>query len=310
MLSYAHYPTTALALPAALLLDRLLGEPQRWHPLVGFGHFADRLERHGNRPRLARLRGIACWLLAVAPATLLAAWLSRTLPAPAGWLFEVLVLYLAIGARSLGEHAEAVRLPLVRGDLAEARARVGHMVSRDTDQLDETAVTRAAVESVLENGNDAVFGAMFWFALLGAPGAVLYRLANTLDAMWGYRTPRFRHFGWAAARLDDALNYLPARLTALTYCLLGNLRRGWACWHRQAPLWYSPNGGPVMAAGAGALQLTLGGPAPYHGTMQQRPALGEGNAPLPADIVRATRLVERGTWLWAALIVAGGYALA
>lgn len=310
MLSFAHYPTSLLAIPAALLLDRLLGEPRRWHPLVGFGRLADWLERHANRPGLPRLRGAGCWLLAVLPPTLLAAWLSHVLPTTAAWLFEVLLLYLALGARSLTEHAEAVRLPLQHGDLAQARGRVGCMVSRDTAQLDEVAVTRATVESVLENGNDAVFGAMFWFAVLGAPGAVLFRLANTLDAMWGYRTARFAHFGWAAARLDDALNYLPARLTALTYCLLGNLRRGLACWRAQAPLWYSPNAGPVMAAGAGALQLALGGPAPYHGRLKQRPGLGEGRAPLPADITRAVALVNRGAWLWAALCVAGGYALA
>lgn len=310
MLSYAHYPTTLLAIPAALLLDRLLGEPRRWHPLVGFGRLADWLERRGNRPGLPRLRGILCWLLAVLPPTLLAAWLAHALPEPARWPFEVLVLYLAIGARSLTQHAEAVRLPLERGDLDEARTRVGYMVSRDTAKLDETAIARASVESVLENGNDAVFGALFWFAVLGAPGAVLFRLANTLDAMWGYRTPRFLHFGWAAARLDDLLNYLPARLTALTYCLLGNLRRGLACWRVQAPLWYSPNAGPVMAAGAGALQLSLGGPAPYHNTVKLRPILGEGSIPVPADIPRATALVNRGAWLWAALCVAGGYALA
>lgn len=310
MLSYAHYPITLLAVPAALLLDRLLGEPRRWHPLVGFGRLADWLERRGNRPGLPRLRGVSRWLLAVLPPTLLAAWLAHTLPEPARWLFEVLVLYLAVGARSLSEHAEAVRLPLQRGDLAEARTRVGYMVSRDTAELDETAVTRATVESVLENGNDAVFGALFWFAVLGAPGAVLFRLANTLDAMWGYRTPRFAQFGWAAARLDDLLNYLPARLAAFTYCLLGNLPRGLACWRAQAPLWYSPNAGPVMAAGAGALQLSLGGAAPYHGTVKQRPTLGEGGIPAPADITRATALVNRGAWLWACALLLGGLALA
>ncbi len=293
---------------AGIALDVMLGEPRRWHPLVGFGRYAGWLEAklHGD----ALQYGVLAWLLAVMPWVALAVGLVSVLPRPLNWVFETVVLYFSIGAQSLARHAEAVATPLADGDLAAARRQVGMIVSRDTAALDEAGVARASVESVLENGSDAVFGALFWFVVLGAPGAVLFRLANTLDAMWGYRTPRYLRFGWAAARLDDVLGYIPARLTAMTYCLLGNFRRGLACWRAQAPQWYSPNAGPVMAAGAGAMQLALGGVAQYHGAIKERPILGEGAAPAAADIRRAVRLVWRGTWLWAATLLLGGLALA
>jgi adenosylcobinamide-phosphate synthase len=184
--------------------------------------------------------------------------------------------------------------------------RVGEIVSRDTSQLDEEAVARAGIESVLENGNDAVFGALFWFAFLGAPGALLYRLANTLDAMWGYRTPRFFYFGWAAARCDDLLNFIPARLTALSYALLGRTSQAISCWMKQAPAWDSPNAGPVMASGAGSLNLQLGGAAHYHGVLEARPPLGCGKAPDAADITRALALVQHSVWLWMAVLLLCG----
>jgi len=151
---------------------------------------------------------------------------------------------------------------------------------------------------VLENGNDALFAPIFWFCLLGPAGALMYRLANTLDAMWGYRTVRFLNFGRAAARLDDALNYAPARLTALSYALVGQTRSAWRCWQTQAPRWDSPNAGPVMAAGAGALEVHLGGAADYHGATEHRPALGCGQAPDIADIGRAQQLQRKALGLW------------
>ncbi|MEN7431188.1 adenosylcobinamide-phosphate synthase CbiB [Chromobacterium sp. TRC.1.1.SA] len=297
---------SALFLPIALLLDRLLGEPPRWHPLVGFGRLVKAMERlvYPAAPQAEpvwrmRLRGAAAIALLLIPPTLIA-WALARLP-----LLEIIVpvilLYLAVGAQSLAQHAEVVRKALADGDLALARERVGWIVSRDTSELDEAGVARAAIESVLENGSDAVFAALFWFLILGAPGAVLYRLSNTLDAMWGYKNDRYLHFGWAAARFDDVLNYLPARLTAVTYLLLGKAADGWRCWRTQAPTWYSPNAGPVMAAGAGALGVSLGGGARYHGQWKERPPLGCGPTPTHEDIGRAVRLVNRGMWLWASL---------
>jgi len=331
---------TSLAIIAALLLDQLLGEPRRWHPLVGFGALVTRVEaalrRDHHPPWRQQLAGALAWsLLAAVPAlglALLSVALGGWPPAAVevsglgsgdiladdafgfsalragGWsggvplCLEVLVLYLALGRRSLGEHARAVAAPLLAGDISGARRRVAMIVSRDTAHLDAAGATRATVESVLENGSDAVLAPLFWFAVAGAPGALLYRLANTLDARWGYRSSRYRFFGRPAARLDDALNWLPARLCALAYGLAGNPASALRCWRRQAPQAASPNAGPVMAAGAGALGIRIGGPARYRGREDWRPILGAGRAAEPRDIPRALTLVDRATRLWVAAI--------
>ena len=186
---------TALITLAGVLLDALLGEPPtRWHPLVGFGRWAQYFERRLNSntmrsPLTQRLLGILAVVVAVGPWVLLVAFASA-LPALHYWV-AVAALYFALGHQSLRQHAQRVRSALEAGNLDEARVQVGYMVSRDTAKMDARAVAAAAVESVLENGNDAVFGALFWFLVAGAPGVLLFRLSNTLDAMWGYRTPRY-----------------------------------------------------------------------------------------------------------------------
>ncbi len=298
-------PDGALAMPAAALaatlLDRLLGEPRRFHPLIGFGKLAGAVEKRLNRRRLPA--GLLAWALVVLPFVALAFALRPFAP----FAVDVALLYFALGSRSLAEHAEAVARPLREGRLDEARRRVGWMVSRETAQLDESGVAKAGMESVLENGNDAIFGTLFWFALLGGPGALLFRLANTLDAMWGYRTERFNLFGRPAARLDDALNWLPARLTALTYALLGQTRQAVRCWRTQAGNWESPNAGPVMSAGAGSLGVQLGGAAIYHGQEEIRPPLGCGPAPVAADLDRAIALIRHSLWLWLAVLFVIGF---
>ena len=215
---------------AALIADRVFGEMSRWHPLVGFGRAATWLEqraRQSMHPQVelnvneagidtatdsaARLRrlGARCWCLLVIVPTLLLwllMWLVQgSLGATGAALLGVVVLYFCIGGRSLAEHAHAVAVPLSSGDLEVARAQLARIVSRDTAHLDAQSVTKATVESVLENGSDALLAPIFWFALAGAPGVLCYRLSNTLDAMWGYRNARYLHFGRAAARIDDFL---------------------------------------------------------------------------------------------------------
>ena len=256
----------------ALALDYLLGEPRRWHPLVIFGQWVDQLEFRFNQGADQKQAGVIAWCLAVLPIVLVVYLLDRWFSVSSGlsFLWSALVLYLAVGWSSLLSHAEAVLTPLRAGNVEAARAEVAKIVSRDTAALDESGIAKGAIESVLENGADAIFAAVFWFVLLGAPGVVLYRLANTLDAMWGYKNDRYLAFGWCAARIDDVLNFIPAQLTAFTYAMLGDREQAFRCWRAQGRYWKSPNAGPVMASGAGALNVSLGGNENYHGVLQQR----------------------------------------
>lgn len=292
--------TTFALLVAALVLDRLLGDPQRGHPLAGFGVLVAGAERCGHADSV--WRGGVWVLVLVVPFGLAAWWLSRL---PGGWLLELAVLWLALGGRGLEEHARRVADALHAGDLPGARHAVGMLVSRDTTELEAAGIRAATTESVLENGNDAVFATVFWFLVAGGAGVVVYRLVNTLDAMWGYRTPRYARFGRVAARLDDALNWVPARLTSLAYALAGNARTALRCWRMQGPRWKSPNAGPVMASGAGALGVTLGGPARYAGGTEERPELGAGGTPGPGTIEAALRLVDRALAIWLVVIATG-----
>lgn len=291
----------ALLLVAGIVLDLLLGEARRWHPLVGFGRLAAAIERRLNRGQARLLRGGAAWLLAVLPLSLAFDFIADN----AGLWVHALLLYACLGLRSLRDHILPIHAALRDGDLEQARALTSRIVSRDTATAQEADLAKASAESLLENGNDAVFGTLFWFVVAGGPGAVLFRLANTLDAMWGYRNERFNLFGRFAARADDVMNYLPARLTALSYVLLAGARNracAWQCWRTQAGSWSSPNAGPVMASGAGALGVSLGGAATYDGQVEQRPLLGAGPAATAEDILRAWQLVLKTSLLWAALV--------
>ncbi len=248
--------------------------------------------------------GFLALFIAVIPVLAAAEWLRWWLGNWEYLLVQAVVLYFALSIRGLTEHGRAVSDALHGGDLENARAQVGRIVSRDAAALDDNGIAIAATESMLENGADAVFASLFWFLVAGVPGVLLHRLVNTLDAMWGYRTDRYQYFGRAAARLDDVLNWVPARLTALTYSLLGDVRGGFRCWRAQARAWDSPNAGPVMAAGAGALSVVLGGPAPYASGIKQRPVLGEGEPASAETIDAAIQLVHRGVWLWLGLLAA------
>ena len=300
----------ALLLIAMFALDSVLGEPSRWHPLAGFGRLAGKLEQSFNLRqaswRQSMLVGSVLWLICVALPTVSLLWLVMLLPDSLQLVASVLLGYFCIAARSLGEHALAVAKALpVSGDISDlkaARQACARLVSRDTYASNSEELATATVESVLENSNDAVIAPMFWFVVAGLPGMLLFRLSNTLDAMWGYRNQRFNFFGRCAARMDDVLAYLPARLTVLLFTL--NRFAALPAALRDGRRWYSPNAGPVMAAGAGALGIRLGGPARYHGELKQRPFLGQGSMASRRDIFSALKLVYR-SYLMLLLVLLG-----
>ncbi|MBX2808872.1 MAG: adenosylcobinamide-phosphate synthase CbiB [Cellvibrionaceae bacterium] len=304
---------TALVIIVALLLDKLLGELSRWHPLVGFGRIADIVETYLNTASFRGLQflgGMLAWLLlSLLPAlvwVIAVAYVEGLYTDDSGLLgllLESIVVYFAIASRSLDEHARAILRPLQLDNVPAARSQLARIVSRDTAQLDKAAICKATIESVLENGSDAIFAPIFWYVIGGLPAVIVYRLSNTLDAMWGYKTQRFLFFGRFTARMDDILNWLPARLVAISYALLGNTSAALTCWRQQAASLASPNAGVVMTAGAGALLLELGGRASYHGKAVDKPLFGCGQQPQNQDIARSLALVKKTLYLWCAIIV-------
>jgi adenosylcobinamide-phosphate synthase len=281
---------SAAALAGGYAADVVFGDPRRWHPVAGFGRVALTAERALYAP--TRRRGALVAGALVAGAALAGELLARVAGRRAALAF---VTWAALGGRSLAREARTLGTQVDRGDLAAARATLPALCGRDPDGLDGPQLCRAAVESVAENTGDAVVGALLWGALLGPAGVAGYRAANTLDAMVGHRSDRYAAFGWAAARLDDALSWPAARAAALLAALCapvagGHQRDAWRALRRDGAKHPSPNAGRVEAAFAGALGLRLGGPLRYGGRAQLRPALGDGRAPEARDVERAVRL--------------------
>lgn len=285
--------TTLLAVPLAMLLDRVFGEPSSFHPLIGFGSFVNRLETTFNNGQIRIARGGIAWAIAVIPITFIVYLLDQWL---GGLWLSIIMGWLAIGWQSLRKHGLAVHDALSKKHIDDARLKTSYLVSRDTSELDESDLSKATIESLLENTSDAIIAPLFWLILLGAPGVVLYRLSNTLDAMWGYHSEQFELFGKFSARIDDGLNIIPARITSLLFLILGNSKQAWRAWKTQGTIWYSPNAGIVMASGAGALNLKLGGDAIYHDKSKPRPELGAGGSAQQEDIKRAVTLMDKSTY--------------
>ena len=297
---------TAPLLAAALVLDALLGEPPAlWsrlpHPAVLMGRLigaADRRLNHGPR---RKAKGIALMAGLGLGALGLGELLSDL---PMSWLFEVVLAAILLAQRSLVEHVAAVAAGL-RRSLPEGRAAVARIVSRDTAAMDGPAVARSAIESAAENLSDGVVAPAFWFLVMGLPGILLYKITNTADSMIGYRTPRHAAFGWAAARLDDVLNWIPARLTAAMIALTCGAMRDWRGIAADARQHRSPNAGWPEAAMARALGTALAGPRSYDGEMRAFPwVYGEGDRhPDAATIDRAVAVLWQVWRLMLGLVV-------
>ncbi|MGR3365149.1 MAG: adenosylcobinamide-phosphate synthase CbiB [Maritimibacter harenae] len=290
----------SVVLVIALLIDAALGEPEEvWsrvpHPAVLMGRavaWCDAKLNHGKGrvvtgavtiAALAALAGTIGWALA-----------------QIGWIVEALAAAILLAQRSLVEHVEAVAEKL-SVSLEDGRAAVARIVGRDTEQMDDADVARAAIESAAENLSDGVVAPAFWFLFGGLPGLMIYKMVNTADSMIGYRTPKHEAFGKAAAKLDDVLNWIPARLSAVLIFVVHHRPGGWAAIRRDAPLHRSPNAGWPEAAMAVSLDVALSGPRAYHGARRDYPFVNaEGERDIDADDVeRAVSVLWR---VWMALV--------
>ncbi|MFI6472425.1 cobalamin biosynthesis protein [Streptomyces sp. NPDC050516] len=298
--------TFAYGATAGLLGDLLLGDPRRGHPVAAFGRAAGAVERALWRDH--RGWGALHTLVCAGGAAGAAVLLSRAVRGrPAASLaLTAATTWTVVGGTSLGREARAIGGALAAGDVEVARERLPHLCGRDPQSLDADGIARAVVESVAENTSDAVVGALVWGALAGVPGLVGFRAVNTLDAMVGHKSAKYRRYGWASARLDDVAGWPGARLTAVLAALAGPDTRGAVrAWRADAAKHPSPNAGPVEAAFAGALGVRLGGTLSYAGRVEHRPVLnGSGRAVGVADIERAVRLSRRVGWLTLAASVA------
>lgn len=285
----------AVGLAAGYALDAYLGDPRRFHPVAGYGRLAGGLERRLYRPD--RRAGAVHAAVAVGVPVLVgvaAATATRRSPVARAALVAT-ATWAVLGGTTLRREARLLGGALRRGDVPAARRRLGNLCGRDATALDEPELARAVVESVAENTSDAVVAPLFWGAVAGLPGLLGYRAANTLDAMVGHRSPRYRRFGTPAARLDDAVNLIPSRLTGLLTIataplVKGDRNRAWRVWRRDRNDHPSPNAGQCEAAMAGALGVRLGGRNVYAGRIELRPLLGDGPPPEPGHIRRAARL--------------------
>jgi len=305
----SRFPVAA-GLILGIVVDDLVGDPARRHPVAGFGTAASLVERRMYADSAAAGVGFATAAVLPIYATGLIAERALTRRPLLRTAAVAAATWTVLGGRSLRGVGSAMAAHLEAGRTEDARALVPSLCGRDPNSLDTVGIAKATVESIAENTSDSVVAPLFWGAVAGLPGLLSYRAVNTLDAMIGHRSPRYARFGTAAARTDDVVNLAPARLTAaLTVAgaksVAGSPRASWQAWRADASQHPSPNAGRCEAAMAGALGVQLGGKTTYASGVEDRPVLGSGSAPTVADIDRAVRL-SRVVQTAALAVLAGG----
>ncbi|MCZ2257496.1 adenosylcobinamide-phosphate synthase CbiB [Sporosarcina sp. G11-34] len=317
-------PAHFIAIAIGFLLDRMIGDPPKWpHPVRWLGTFIAKLTTRLNKGRFRTFKGAVILFTTTSLVFVLVfaiVGFTYKLHIVVGIAFESLLIAIGLAQKSLRDAALEVYRPLAEGDLTEARAKLSWIVGRDTDNLNESEIARGAIETVSENTADGVTSPLFWTFLLGAPGLWLYKAVNTLDSMIGYKDERYEKFGKFSARADDALNFIPARITGLLIILYTpntgklSLWKRFSQWSRDARRHASPNSGFLEAATAWQLGITLGGKSTYRGIVSKRLEIGPQNSPPTMkhikSVITEMHVVSFIFWLMMTVLGVGLYGIA
>jgi len=305
----------ATLLLCAYCLDLLLGDPRRFpHPVRGIGWAIMQLERLLKRGKAERWTGVVLVLIVLSGTygiTVALITFATRLQPKIGIVLQILMLWTALATKDLYVHTQRVFRPLIDGDLLTARLMLSRIVGRDTERLDSSEIVRATVETIAENVVDGITAPIFYALIGGAPAALAYKAANTLDSMVGYKNDRYRDFGWAGAKFDDLVNFIPARLTGMLIPIVAMMlgldgRNSWRTFWRDRKKHPSPNSAHAEAAFAGALNVRLGGTSTYQGVPSHKPYLGEASQPLTPQ---AARLAQRLMWGTSVVFLMLGWAV-
>ncbi|HLE93277.1 MAG TPA: regulatory signaling modulator protein AmpE [Sulfuricaulis sp.] len=298
-----------IAVLLALTLDYLIPDRQGIKPFAWYRDWAESIEERFNGGK--RVHGIGAVALAILPILAGVAVIHYIL-GELGWIlqfiFNVIVLYVCVDVSRLSKTANAVSMALESGDADEANEQLQVLTGKSTTDVNETEIARAAVEGVLKQGNTLIISPIFWFILLGPFGAVLQRLSSILDSLWGHRYERFAEFGWAAARFDDVLGWVPARITALSYALMGSFEDALHCWRKRVGVWSDINSGPLLASGFGAMHMQSCDVSADEGEYEEQ-SLELTVIPDAGHVRRAVALVWRVLLLWlvVGILMAGAH---
>lgn len=298
-----------IAVLLALTFDYLIPDRQGLKPFAWYRDWAESIEERFNGGK--RVHGIGAVVLAILPILAGVAFIHYIL-GELGWIFQfifnVVVLYVCVDVTRLSKSANTVSMALESGDCDEANEQLQILAGKGTPEKNDTEIARAAVEGVLKQGNSLIISPIFWFILLGPFGAVLQRLSSILDSLWGHRYERFAEFGWAAARFDDVLGWVPARITALSYALMGSFEDALHSWRKRVGVWSDINSGPLLASGFGAMHMQSGDVSANEGEYEEQ-SLEFTVVPDAGHVRRAVALVWRVLLLWlvVGILMAGAH---